>query len=418
NFKLTGDGEYLALVQPDGTTICHAYDPSYPEQFDDWSYGLNTNQTGFLFFTNATPGAANVGGTAGVAPIPAFSFPSGFYTNAFALSLSTTSGVIRYTIDSSEPNGSSPLYAAPLNIQSRIGDSNYFSLFVTTTNPFAWLPPWNPPAGEVFKATVVRARTFEAGKAPSPIVTRTYFVDTNIWQRYSTLPVVSIVSDEEHLFSDATGIYVPGDTGNNYGQGWERPAHISLIETNGEIGFQQDLGIRIQGSTSIRSPHKGLLVFARSEYGDADLDYRLFPGARSKAGRLTEFKRFMIRAWSSFRGRAFIYDTYTQQLLAEHDLDIQDYRPCVVFINGEYWGLQEIRESSKNPFYYESHYDIDRDDPGVDILLGGGNTVDEGDSVHWDNMLAYIAANDMSQPEHYAYIQAQLDTENFMLYIM
>ncbi len=420
NFKLTSNGEYLALVEPDGMTAAYEYNPTFPEQFSDWSYGLNTNLVERLYFTNASPGATNRGGTAGYAPVPDFSFDTGFYTNAISLTLSVTSGaaVIRYTLDCSEPDETSTAYTLPLNIQSRIGDSNYFSLFITATNRWGWLPDWNPPAGEVFKATVVRARTYEPGKAPSPIMTKTYFVDTNIWSRYPTLPVISIVSDEKHLFSDANGIYVPGDTGNNYGQGWERPAHITLIETNGALGFAQDFGIRIQGETSMQSPHKGLLVFARSEYGDADLDYRLFPNVRSSARDLTEFKRFMIRAWSSNRKFAFIPDTYTQNLLAGHDLDIQDYRPCMVFINGEYWGLQEIRESNKNPWYYHYHYGIDRDDPGFDILLGDRATVDEGDAVHWNNMINYINVNDMSLPVNYEYIQTQVDTENFILYIM
>ncbi len=40
NFKLDGGGEYLALVEPDGTTVAHAYAPEYPDQTADVSYGL------------------------------------------------------------------------------------------------------------------------------------------------------------------------------------------------------------------------------------------------------------------------------------------------------------------------------------------------------------------------------------------
>ncbi|NLF40194.1 hypothetical protein GX586_12170 [bacterium] len=40
NFKLSGDGEYLALVQPDGATVAHGYSPQYPLQADDVSYGI------------------------------------------------------------------------------------------------------------------------------------------------------------------------------------------------------------------------------------------------------------------------------------------------------------------------------------------------------------------------------------------
>jgi len=41
NFKLDGGGEYLALVQPDGVTISHAYAPQFPAQQQDVSYGLS-----------------------------------------------------------------------------------------------------------------------------------------------------------------------------------------------------------------------------------------------------------------------------------------------------------------------------------------------------------------------------------------
>lgn len=40
NFSLSGDGEYLALVEPDGATIVQEFNPAFPSQFDDVSYGL------------------------------------------------------------------------------------------------------------------------------------------------------------------------------------------------------------------------------------------------------------------------------------------------------------------------------------------------------------------------------------------
>ena len=48
NFRLEQDGEYLALVEPDGVTVHHAYDDvpldlggsGYPPQITDYSYGI------------------------------------------------------------------------------------------------------------------------------------------------------------------------------------------------------------------------------------------------------------------------------------------------------------------------------------------------------------------------------------------
>src|SRR5262245_3797992 len=52
SFKLASEGEYLALVKPDGTTVEHAFSPTYPPQFPDVSYGLEQHAT-----TAVGPGA-------------------------------------------------------------------------------------------------------------------------------------------------------------------------------------------------------------------------------------------------------------------------------------------------------------------------------------------------------------------------
>ena len=155
----------------------------------------------------------------------------------------------------------------------------------------------------------------------------------------------------------------------NYFEDWEKPAHIELFEPGGNLGFSQDAGINVQGGTSPASPQKGLHVIARSEYGENNISYPLFKNDPSKAKTLTEFKRFIIRAWGSLIRGALFNDAYAHRLLAKKDLDIQAYQPAVVFINGEYWGLHALRESNKNSWYYQSHYDIDRDNPGYDILI-------------------------------------------------
>ena len=40
SFKLSADGEYLALVMPDGSTVADEYAPEFPEQYEDVSYGV------------------------------------------------------------------------------------------------------------------------------------------------------------------------------------------------------------------------------------------------------------------------------------------------------------------------------------------------------------------------------------------
>ncbi len=429
NFKLSGDGEYLALVDP-STNVVTAFAPRYPEQYADVSYGFPAGaDPGVATFLQPTPGASNTAGTIFIAPPPAFSAPGGFYTNNVVLEMSadtTTGGVIRFTLDCSEPTTNAPAYTNALVLRSRVGESNVFSEIRTTLDPFGWLPDWAPPAGEVFKGTVVRARLFRDGLPVSPIATATYFIDPDIAERYRTLPVVSVVSDPVHLFDDGTGICVPGDThvaGNswsgNYVQGWERPAHVAFYETNRSEGFAQDVGIRIQGSSSVASPQKGLHVIARSQYGNNRIRYPIFHCTESKANRLTEFKRFAIRGWSSCLKFSLINDAFTHTTMSDANIDIQDYRPAVMFLNGEYWGPYELREANKNPWYYQYHYGIDAEDPGYDIweIQRGTWYVDEGTADHWNALVDYVNANDLSQPGHYAHVCAQVDIPGFIAYM-
>lgn len=104
-------------------------------------------------------------------------------------------------------------------------------------------------------------------------------------------------------------------------------------------------------------------------------------------------------------------------------MDIQAYQPVVVFINGEYWGLHSFRESNKNSWYYQSHYNIDRNNPGFDILNNSRKNnlpfayADEGDANNWNLLTAYINSHDMTLPENYEYLKSKIDMNNFINYI-
>jgi len=357
---------------------------------------------------------------------------SGFYTTEQVLEIAVqdVSATIRYTLNGDEPDESSPLYTIPLSLKSRVGEANVFSEIRTNLDPYHWLPDWIPPAGEVFKANVVRARAFRSGYEPSDIATLTCFVDEAIHQRYPTLPVISLVSDSKHLFDYQTGIYVPGAThisgresSGNYFQDWEKTSHIAFFEPGGQLGFAQDVGLSIQGGTSPASPQKGLHIIARSAYGKNRIDYPIFKNDPSKAKELTEYKRFIIRAWGSLITGSLFNDAYAHRLMANSDLDIQAYQPAIVFINGEYWGIHELREANKNSWYYQYHYGIDRDNPGFDLLHHTTNSglpyafVDEGDAQHWNSMMSFVKANDMKRPENYEYLKTQMDSDNFIAYM-
>jgi CotH kinase protein/Lamin Tail Domain/Chitobiase/beta-hexosaminidase C-terminal domain/Secretion system C-terminal sorting domain len=430
NFKLSQTGEEIGLYNSNNELIDSIV---YGNQTVDISFGRQPDDgLVWYFFDSPTPGEPNSTSIFLKVNAPLFSLPAGFYADNQILEISTDDPLvtIRYTINGNEPTVSSLIYSTPITIQSRVGEVNVFSEIETNKDPYEWLPDWEPPSDEVFKANVIRARAFKDGYNPSEIITSTFFVDENIFLRYSTLPVISIVSDYKHLFDYSTGIYVPGvnhvpgrSSSGNYFEDWEKPAHIEYFDISRTLGFSQDVGINVQGGTSPASPQKGLHVIARSEYGKNRISYPIFKNDPSKAKELKEFKRFIIRSWGSLIGGGLLNDAYSHRIMAKNDLDIQGYQPAVVFINGEYWGLHSLREANKFSWYYQDHYNIDRDDPGYDILNHSSKNgfpyanVEEGDAVHWAKMILYIKTNDMSLAENYEHLKSMINMENFITYL-
>lgn len=430
NFKLSQSGEEIGLFNSNKELIDSIV---YGNQTTDISFGRQPDgELDWFYFDEPTPGESNSTSIYLKTDPPMFSLLAGFYSEDQVLEISSDDPLvtIHYTLNGNEPTTSSPIYSSSILIQSRVGEANVFSEIPTNKDPYEWLPDWVPPAGEVFKANVIRARSFKEGYNPSKIITSTYFVDENIDQRYSTLPVISIVSDYKHLFDYNDGIYVPGvhhnpgsSSSGNYFEDWEKPAHIEFFDTSREIGFSQDVGINVQGGTSPASPQKGLHIIARSEYGKNRITYPIFKNDPSKASELKEFKRFILRSWGSLIAGALFNDAYSQRLMSKNDLDIQAYQPVVVFINGEYWGLHSLREANKNSWYYQYHYDIDRDNPGYDILQHAFKNglpyayPNEGDADHWNEMMFFIRTHDMTLSENYEYLKTQINIDNFITYL-
>ena len=369
---------------------------------------------------------------AGMVEVPHFSQPGGYFTDAFDLTLTIDDPnlEIYYTLDGSDPNpkhvGDPPspyqvtyLYSDPIKVANRSNDDNVYSEIRTTH--VENILPWAPPKGNVFKGQTVRAIAYDSQRdSSSPIVTHSYFVDRDITQRYPSLPVISLTADYEVLFEPKTGILNTG-LGDNpfYHLETRVPANLELFQPNGDIGFNGLYEIKLHGFTSVANPQKGFHVYAEPWLGAETIDYPLFQNATSKANQLENVERFILRAWgTALEWDVFFSDAYHQTLMAQSELDIQGYQPAILFINGEYWVLYEIREANKNLEYFEAHY-FPEDSPELDILeLGTADFIQAGDSDHWKNLLAFIDTHDIRLDENYAYIQTQMDVDNFIQYII
>ena len=383
NFSIDTEGETIFFSDSGGSVVDNiASIPLVPDK----TYGRLPDGAAFAYLSFPTYRATNntaiiVNGI--ITEAPTFDIPGGFYTidQNISLSHSDPTVEIHYTLVGSDPIETSPIFSTPINVHSRAGEANYYSMIRTCYNVHFYLPDWNPPPLEVYKCNVVRARAIKSGYFSGPIQTYTYFIDPAIFSRYGNLPVVSLVSDPKNLFNDTTGIYVPGINyvpntyQANYYLDWDRTANIEMYMPGGLQAFNGNYKISINGQSSPSSPQKGLNVTSSKDYGPSKIDYPVFKNTPGKAKFINKFDKVKLRAWGSDRGKALFRDGFCAKLFEKTDLDIEAYQLCVVFVDGEYWGLHEMRERNRNGEYYASHYLIDKKNPGYDILDGAGNTV-------------------------------------------
>jgi hypothetical protein len=388
NFKIKASGEILQLTNPAGKIVDQVEREQIPTDFS-WGRAPDGGPEWHIFST-PTPGAANsteglVDFTAGVTLSP----PGGFYRNGTSVTLSTDTpqAQIYYTLDGAVPADSVTmfLYDDPISIDS---------------------------------TTVVNARAFAPGLLPGKASTHTYLVGRDF-----ELGVMSLSTHPDHLFDDKIGIYVEGTNDNyenkrynaNYGEDWERPIHMEFFEPDGTLGFSVDGGVKIIGLAGRTYPRKGMALFMRSRYGASQIDYQIFPDLpidKFSALVLRNSGRDIVEHSTLFR------DELCQALVADLDVDLQAYRPVIVYLNGTYWGIHNLREK-QNEEYLAAHHGVDPNN--VDILelyhRSPPPIVIEGDAEHYNDMIDFMNSNDMADAENYNYVKTQMYMDHYISYI-
>ena len=322
---------------------------------------------------------------------PELSKESGFYSESFELTIDNVAedSEVYYTLDGSVPTRQSTLYTEPLIIEE-VDEQSF---------------------------TIVRAKVYSENNTESEISTKSYFVHDKATERFS-IPVVSLVTDPSHLFDEETGIYTD-ENALKRGSEWERPVHIEYFEAGGHLGIAQNGGLRIHGGTSRSAEQKSLRLYASSEYDEHEtFDYPFFEELTMKNADepVNEFKRLLLRNSGNDRKLTMFNDGLTQEIIREvGTIDTQAYQPAVLFINGKYYGIQNIRERL-DEYYVASHYDVNIEDIAIlennSVLYRGGNS----DVYHYRNMLKYIEENGLEDQEHFEYIKTLMDTDNFIDY--
>lgn len=398
NFCISSTGEALFFFDPNGKLIDKL---SAGRMRSGQSYGRDGSDNRF-YYAEPTPGAQNGKGYEGITQLPAFSVTPGIYDNAVTVAITAGEGeTIRYTTDCTTPNASSEVYSGELSIS---------------------------------KNSVIRAAAFRDGYLAGDVATATYLFRSDGVNH--ALPVVTLVTDPDNLWNSKTGIYATGDqfdpdaasyadtlqsatyyqakfaTEEQVDTIWEKPAAFSLFDDNGKQVFTQNVGIRIAGSFGRGRAQKGFNVIARKEYGKGSMEYPFFDNRP-----YTEYKAVVLRAGAQDQNRSKIRDELASGLLEGTDINIlyQAYRPTVLYLNGEYWGVYFMKEK-RNRFFVAQHENTENN---VDLAIGKGfKQRSYGDNSDWVSLYEYATSHDLSASDAYNYVAERMDVDSFRDYMI
>lgn len=327
----------------------------FPQLPPDMAYGRPVGEAGFSCLLRPTLGKANSTG-AELSEMPQAVTAQGCYDQVEYLDVVLSGpGPIYYTTNAQAPGENAKLYTGPIRIT---------------------------------KTTVIRAQCREPGKQPSQVLDLTYLLNEG-----DQLSVVTLVADPDALLGGG-GIYYC------YWTNREIPATVSLFEAEGG-GFTVPCGLRMFGGYTRAYDKKSFACMFRDRYGAASLQYPLFG-----EDYLQEFQAMVLRTGGQDSTKGRIRDELITSLVSQYtDVPVQNYRPVTLYLNGKFWGVYFVREKV-NENFVAAHYNARPEE--VNLQYGNGT------DPEYKALIRYVNTHDMTQQEHYDYVAARIDIDEFI----
>lgn len=370
NLKQT-DNDWIVIANNLGN-IVDEYNITQMTKMDHSIGRETTGAATWRLFTTPTPGAANVGAVNFYEPTPVMDLAPGFYTGpqSVTITCSNPSATIRYTSNGTEPTAGSTAYTGPIAINS---------------------------------TTVIRAKAFGTN-LPSFNETNTYFINVN-----HDIPVVSVSGQEVATLLGGTQISPQGS--------------FELFEDDGTFIDEGEGSFNEHGNDSWAYPQRGFDFILRDEFGyNDDLAHQIFPEKTRD-----EFQRLILKPGASDNypfegGGAHIRDAFVQTLSDRAGLRVDErtWRPCVVYVNNQYWGIYEMREKVDDHDFTEYYYQQNK--YNLQYLKTWGGTWQEYGAPNaqpdWNALRTYIMTNNMAPGPDFDYVDSQFNWRSLADYFM
>ena len=379
SFKANKDGGALYMISADNGILDSVRYSAVPtgaswsrDAVGKWGFATPSpygNTVGEVFAVQAQVAEVN---------IP----PSGFYSSAVTV---TFPAGTRCEQGGTEPTPNSPVVQTTLNISS---------------------------------TAVLRCRTYIDGAYPSDEIIRTY-----VFEKQPTLASLFVTTDPLSMFSPDSGLYMTGNNaammdpkkGANFWSNRVLPVYVEFFEPGSPktpaFGIMGDY--KISGQYSRAKEKKSFAITMREEYGDKRLKYPLFPDYPE----LKKFKAFSLRNFGNNCGDEYVRDRLATSMTEGLGVDYQRGRYVIVYYNGKYYGIHDLRERN-NEYYYETKYGYDPND--IDLLAtttSGTNEATAGSATDYKSMIEWLKSNELKSDANYKKIADQIDVDNFINYM-
>jgi hypothetical protein len=377
NFTLNPNGETVVLtstsgILQDSITINLSAGLSHARSTDGGAQWCITDSP-----TPAQPNSISTCFTGFAADVD-FSQNAGFFIGPFSVILGPNipGTTIRYTTNGQIPTLTSNLYSSPITIS---------------------------------QTSVLKARRFSNNPnvLPGKIETNSYFINEP-----TTLPIISLTTNDENLYGP-DGIY------DNYWTDWKKPVYVEYFDTLHHQKFEQNAGIKIDGGAggSRGNPQKSFRVEPQNDqYGDGDVEYPLIPDRISNSTYAT----FYLRNGSNYWNAMPYKDAWIVKTMAKSNTAYSAYTPVTVFLNGQYWGLYELREKQDKD-YFKNNYGADTrnlDILSVSYFYGGSLRTVTGSDTGWYNMYNKFNALNATDPDFLKKAGGMLDLDDYTDYMI